>query len=373
MLQEALKAKSRFLALMSHEIRTPLNGIILGSNEIGDIGEENQRYLDIIKKSGTSLLSVVNDILDISKLEVQKFNLVEKVFSLQELLKSLKSTYTLITEQKGIEFKLINDLQHSNFVGDSIRIEQILKNLLNNSVKFTSKGSITLSVSEGDSGFVEFRIVDTGIGVNEDKLEHIFAEFEQEEVNTSIDYGGTGLGLSIVKKIVELMEGTVDFTSVKEKGTSVVIKIPMSSSNATIEKDVKQIKKSFIGAEGVAVLIAEDDPTNTFLLKSLLVKLGLTNVVCVVNGQECLDQLEQAHFDLLLLDIRMPVLDGLATTQLIRKSDKSFKDIPIIGASANAFIEDKEAALKIGVNDYIMKPIQRSLLFEKIDNLLQLK
>lgn len=371
-LSDALDSKARFLTLMGHEIRTPLNGIILSNNELKDIQGEKKKYVDIIDNGGKSLLSIVNDILDITRMETGKMKLSKAPFDFNKLLNDLSEHYTFQAKSKEIEFRLEKRLKSTFYNSDHQRIEQVLRNLLNNSIKFTDSGGIRLEVEELEDQIVKINITDTGIGIDKEKSNIIFEDFEQENADTSLSYGGTGLGLGIVKRIVKLLGGEIEVYSMKNEGTVVEVKFPLAHADEGNDVNEPINSTTFKEALDHSILIVEDHTVNVMLMDNILRKFGFKDIDSSANGKDCLKKLEKKRYDLILMDIRMPLINGLEATKSIRGGSGKNKDVPIIGVSANAFDDDLKQALDIGMNDYLKKPIDISQFYIKIKKILNL-
>lgn len=380
-LKKAKKFKDEFLANMSHEIRTPLSAILGFSKllENFDNTEEQKRFIEAISISGRNLNIIINDILDLSKIEAGKLKISHLDFNFNELIKNLHETYKLRTRNNENRLKFKVEVAPSIPVclkGDAIRLNQILTNLLENAFKFTFQGMIALTVSVLDKTnshlILNFMVKDQGIGIRKEKLDTIFDSFSQAHDNNKKDFGGTGLGLAIIKNLVNLMNGTIDVDSQYTKGTTFSVTIPFEISKKEDQQPVKAFKlEANQGVKKLKILVAEDVKLNQLLINKVLTRVGY-NVTIVKNGQEALDVLNISPFDLLLLDLKMPVLDGYETTKQIRANKKSaIKNLPIIILTAHAFGKEREKCLQLGVNDYITKPIDLKRLLTSIENIFK--
>jgi len=373
---EARRMKTFFVANMGHEIRTPLNAI-LGYADLMLMDAErpaDKKRLGIIRRAGKNLLALINDILDFAKIEAGKLEIAQQEFSLRQSLNDLGQLFAPQAAEKGIDFRISGhgDMP-DRVVGDSIRLNQILVNLLSNSFKFTEKGSITLQCNyEGDTAI--FTVADTGIGISREQQNVIFAEFQQGDSASTRKYGGTGLGLSITSRLVALMNGSIRLESDIGQGTVFTVRLPFQKSSSPDtgsppEPDVQispEMLTSAMAGAGVKlrILLAEDDEMNQNLICEMLRNLGL-NTVVAANGQEALDRLEEADFDLLILDMQMPVLDGMQTIERIRKNDR-WNQLYVIALTGEVMPADKEKFLQAGCNDYLSKPLELGIFYRKI-------
>ncbi|MGZ4118244.1 MAG: PAS domain S-box protein, partial [Bacteroidia bacterium] len=372
--EQSKRAKEIFLANMSHEIRTPMNAIIGFSRLLkeGALSAKQFSYLDAIISSSENLLVIINDILDFSKIESGKISLEEIPFNLETTIERVIKQVELKSLEKSIALKVIYDPKLPKIlIGDPFRVGQVLLNLVNNSVKFTRQGSIKVICSlndiNKDSVNVSFKIADTGIGIKKEILAKIFEDFIQADDSINRKYGGTGLGLTISKQLIELMGGEISVESVIGLGTiftfSLSFKIASHEQIPKKEKKIVDLKK----LTGRKILLAEDNEFNQMLALSIL-ESWEADVSIAKNGKEALDLIAKNNFDIILMDIQMPEMDGIEATKIIRKKLK-FKT-PILALTANAFKTDREKYMKSGVNDYITKPFDSENLYRKIVNLL---
>jgi len=377
--ESASLAKSHFLANQSHEIRTPINAILgfaqLMKNNINS--EESEEYLDYILSSGQILLNLIGNVLDLTKIEEGKLDLVEEPFPIQEVITSNLHPYLFQAKEKGLEFDLEFDQNLPKYIlGDAGKIIQIIINLIGNSLKFTKEGNIKVEIKsmapalEGEKIWIEMIVSDTGIGIPLDKQPYIFKSFTQADSTIGRKYGGTGLGLSIVKALTDLMKGLIKVESPgliqikgQQVGTAFSIKIPLRVAFPPFV-EINQETEEEINYKGqLKILLVDDNYLNLRLASTMLNNLGC-EVTVTHNGQEALDELAKHHFDLVFMDVQMPVLDGYETTQKIRK--KLLLDVPIIGLSANVYKEDIDKCYESGMDDYLSRPYTIKSFHEKV-------
>jgi len=376
--EEVSRAKEIFLANMSHEIRTPMNGILGVANLLSKTIMNGQQisYLKLIKESANNLLLIVNDVLDIEKIGSGKIVFEKNPFLLSERLQKSLQSFQYKAEEKGLQLNIDSQLNKQLvLVGDSYRLHQILINLLNNALKFTSKGKVLLKVyqisSETNKLMIGFTIEDTGIGIETDKLETIFNPFVQASSDTTRKFGGSGLGLSICKNLVEMQGGSISVESVLDEGTKFHFKIPYELGSIEMVELEENLPEDYKLLGNKKILIVEDVELNYFIASQILESWGM-EVAIAINGIEAVEMIKNSYFDLVLMDIHMPEMDGVEATRIIRslEGDK-FSKLPIIALTANALKGDNHRFIEAGMNDYITKPFIEENLYAVISRFLQ--
>jgi PAS domain S-box-containing protein len=366
--EESSKAKAMFLANMSHEIRTPLNGIVGMAEQLAQSQlDADQRYFtDIMRSASSTLLSIINDVLDISKIESGKFSIETIPFSLNKTIRQTLSIFEEKAKISGVSLDIdLMDDRGTMHLGDPHRLSQVLFNIVGNAIKFTHAGYVRvtsqLARGENDICFVSFTIQDTGVGMDMVYLAKVFEAFSQEDSSITRKFGGSGLGLSIARSIVQIMGGTIQIESEKGKGTRVDIRIPMRISNDKTKQEIVEMTDLQKSLKGLRVLAVEDNELNRMVLQVILKKCDVILSIAH-NGQEAIDLIQEKEFDIVLMDVQMPILDGLEATKYIREELKSAT--PIIGLSANAMREEVEICKQAGMNDYLVKPYSERTLVE---------
>ncbi len=368
--EAATAAKADFLASMSHEIRTPLNAIIGFTDLLLDdhrLLEEHQRQLRLVKNSGGALLTVVNDILDFSKMEAGKIELSARPFDLAHLAQSTINIIRQLAEEKGLAITLDADPElNQYFIGDDSRIRQVVLNLLSNAVKFTVDGSVTLSIKSSpmphNTDLVTFVVTDTGMGISPDQEHRLFEKFSQTNSSISRDYGGTGLGLAICKNLVELMGGEIGFRPRRSGGSEFWFNVCLQPTDETVAQRRAAPPTT---ARSRRILVVEDVAANQELAIVMLTRGG-HEVEVASNGREAISAVQEQVFDLILMDIQMPIMDGITATRLIRLLPGRARDIPIIALTANIMLEQIELFRSAGMNDHVGKPINMEELHRAI-------
>ena len=380
--ESASRAKTSFLFNMSHDIRTPMNAI-MGFRDLlekhQDDPEKRQEYLDKIKDADSVLLSIINNVLEMARIEKGTIEVEETVWSAEQFTDALVSVFQEMMNQKDLEFTAEVDVQHHTVYCDPTKLREIFINILGNSYKYTNAGGrVNMRLEElpcDKSGWVLYRTVvtDTGIGMSEEFLPHVFEEFARENNTTDAKVEGTGLGMPIVKHLVDILGGTITVSSRKGEGTEVIVTIPhrIAEKTAAAEKNVRELDADTF--TGKRILLTEDNELNAEIAEEILGEAGF-EVERAEDGAVCIEMLKKAqpgYYDLILMDIQMPNMNGYEATRAIRRMDDPAKaGIPIYAMTANAFEEDKRDALAAGMNGHIAKPIEIDKLLNTLAEIL---
>ena len=376
-----MKAKQQFLSNMSHEIRTPMNAIIGFTKVVlkTELSDKQKEYVNAIKMSGDSLIVLINDILDLAKVDAGKMTFEKTPFKLALSISSMLHLFEMKIQEKNLELiKIYDPTIPEVLVGDPVRLHQIILNLVSNAVKFTATGSITVSVrmlsEDAEKVNIEFAVSDNGIGITEDKILNIFDNFQQASSNTARLFGGTGLGLAIVKQLVEAQDGLITVKSAINEGSTFSFTLSFQKTNAGVEldSDIMELDPSF---KNIKVLVVEDMPLNQLLMKTLLDEFGFDRDMAN-NGRVAIEKLLEKDafgntkaYDIILMDLQMPEMNGFEATDYIRNTLKS--KIPIIALTADVTTVDLAKCTAVGMNDYISKPIDDRILYNKIVGLVK--
>ena len=368
--EDALAFRSKFLSNMSHELRTPLNGVLGLTQAVlkTDLNEKQREMLNQVNISSDILLGIINDILDLSKIEAGKMHIEKAPLNIKVLMDTLVNLFALKVKEKNIVLEVeYKNMDNANYLGDALRISQIMNNLISNAIKFTEEGGVYIVITALRNGHVEFEVKDTGIGMKEEHLDVLFDEFTQAEMDTSRRFGGTGLGLSISKNLVALMKGKIWVKSSYKEGSIFSVELPLQKNSKVQEAHDAALDETILFAlinriKDIKILVAEDNEVNQMVLKLLLADTPL-NLDFAQNGELAIEMYENGDYDMILMDIQMPIMNGYDATKAIREKDTN---IPIIALSANVVEEDIQKAYVCGVNDYLHKPIDLVKLYEML-------
>lgn len=360
--EETNKSKSLFLANMSHEIRTPMNGV-LGTLQLLKQMPQSVEANDLLNKamySSKTLLTIINDILDFSKIEAGKLDLEQAPFSLNLIVDAVYGALKIEADEKSIALKVIKGENYQNgWLGDAVRVKQVLLNVCSNAVKFTEHGSVTIVIDTNEQGNLTFCVEDTGVGMSEDAVERLFNRFEQADNSTTRKFGGTGLGMAISQSLVELMNGFIVVNSELGKGSSFKVLLPLSPAQVN-EDDFKADSKKVPDLKEKTILLAEDNNINKVIFKTMLAPTK-AKIIVASNGQEAVDLMASNHVDMVFMDIQMPILDGVEACKIIKPL---YPDTPVIALTANVMESDIKYYLKHGFNQHVGKPINIDLLYQ---------
>lgn len=372
--EAANRAKSEFLANMSHEIRTPMNGV-LGMAQLlryTQPTQEQSEYLDSLEASGISLLALINDILDLSKIEAGKLELEQNDLSLRQCIEEVVANQKLRLHQKQLQLSIQLDPQlPAQLRGDALRFKQILLNLLGNAIKFTATGSIDVTVTVTSRTSEDITLVlavsDTGIGITDEALSRIFSPFEQADSSTTRRYGGSGLGLSICRRLAELMGGRIWAESTPAVGSTFFVELPFHLSSTTAAPQIEQLSGATSDSTALQLLLVEDNSMNAVTIAAMLKRLGHQTLVAT-NGHEAIEQLRTGIYDAVLMDIEMPVMDGITALSVIRsREQQTGRHLPVIALTAFALQGDRERFLAVGFDGYVPKPVNMQLLQAELE------
>ncbi len=360
---------------MSHEIRTPLNGVLGMAQAMAmrDLADHQRARLDVIRQSGESLLAILNDVLDLSKIEAGKLELEQAEFDIAELSRGALGAFAATAQAKGLAFDLkVERSARGVYRGDSVRVRQILYNLVSNALKFTETGAVKVVVSRKARQLV-LNVTDTGIGIASETLAGLFQKFEQADASTTRRYGGTGLGLAICRDLAELMGGTIQVESTLGAGATFTVELPLRRIAASPAKMAPPAVEPMAPIEGVSlrVLAAEDNGMNQLVLKTLLEQVGVEPVM-VGNGREAVAAWAREPWDLILMDVQMPEMDGPTATGVIRARERAEgrARTPIVALTANAMAHQVSEYMQAGMDDFVAKPIEAGRLYAVIQSAL---
>ena len=374
--EAANRAKSEFLAAMSHEIRTPLNGVLgmAAALETTQLSELQRRMISVINESGPTLMALLSDILDLSKIEAGALELDSTAFDLAGAAEGVTSLFEETAKAKGLAFRLhVADEARGTYEGDPTRVRQILQNLISNAMKFTAEGSVEVRVSAGPLSDAKRRVlvevVDTGVGISDEAQSRLFSKFVQADSSTNRKYGGTGLGLAICRELVTAMGGEIGVESEEGRGSRFWFALPLAAVAAE-HAELAQAQEAAVEEDRpLRILAAEDNPTNQFVLKAILGQKGL-EATFVDNGKLALEAVQASDFDVILMDLHMPEMDGITATQAIRALQGPKGAIPVVAVTAEAMPEQVRKCLAAGMDAHVAKPIRPDVLYAVIEEVL---
>ncbi|NRF16250.1 response regulator [Vibrio coralliilyticus] len=372
--EQANDSKSRFLASMSHEIRTPMNGVlgILNILEESKLSREQKKLVNTATESGQFLLSIINDILDFTRMESNTLRLEHKPFNFRQCVENVVETFQPSAKVRSLDLNCILDGSvPANVQGDENRVKQILHNLIGNAMKFTKEGSVTIQVHadthEGNQVKIVCKVIDTGVGINRSAMDYLFDEFTMVDQTYSRSQEGSGLGLAICKRLCELMDGYIEAESTPSIGSTFSFSIKLELADQLISSTHQSQNNTELLVSDASILVTEDNKANQLVIREMFKRMGLSMDIAE-NGRRAIEMVEQYHYDLIFMDISMPEMDGMETCRAIRSmTDEKTCQIPIIALTAHSLSGDKEQFLDAGMNDYLSKPIRLSQLIEKIN------
>ena len=372
--QAASHAKGQFLANMSHEIRTPLNGVLAMAEVMAmdKLPKAQRERLDVIRQSGGLLLAVLNDVLDISKIEAGKLTLISEDFDLEEAIAPVRDTCGALAEKKGLAFAFeIAPAARGAWRADADRLRQILHNLVSNAVKFTPKGRVDVRFDLDSEGALAITVADTGIGIPADKLPKLFEKFVQADNSATRAYGGTGLGLAICRELTQMMGGRIEVESAPGKGSTFAVTLPLPRGETPVAEPEAPVQDAEPDVM-LRILAAEDNPTNQQVLSAVMAALGI-DVEIVPDGATAVEAWRTGVYDLILMDIQMPVMDGIEAAKAIRKAERKRRRprTPIVALTANALSHQVEEYLAAGMDGHISKPLEIAKLYDGIVRALE--
>jgi signal transduction histidine kinase/AmiR/NasT family two-component response regulator len=365
-------AKSQFLANMSHEIRTPLNGVLAMAEVMdrGDLAPAQRERLTIVRQSGEQLLAVLNDVLDLSKIEAGKLELSEQDFDLERVAQAVREGFSAVAEEKGLGFEVdVTPEAAGAWRGDADRLKQIFANLVSNAVKFTHEGAVRARFEAADAGGLRLSVTDSGIGIPSHKILHLFEKFTQADSSTTRQYGGTGLGLAICRELAQLMGGQISVMSEEGKGSTFIVELPFA--RAASSDDVAEPAAAPEVSQSVRVLAAEDNLVNQKVLKAIVEPMDV-ELTIVGDGRAAVEAWRDGHYDVILMDIQMPVMDGISAAKAIRAAEvaERRRRTPILALTANALVHQVEEYLAVGMDGHVAKPIEITKLYDALGRVL---
>jgi signal transduction histidine kinase/DNA-binding NarL/FixJ family response regulator len=366
-------AKSQFLANMSHEIRTPLNGVLAMAQVMdrGDLSEAQRDRLTVVRESGEQLLAVLNDVLDLSKIEAGKLELADQDFDLERVAQPVRDGFSALAQEKGLAFTVeVAPEAQGLWHGDSDRLRQIFANLVSNAVKFTAEGSVTARFEAADAGGLRLSVADTGIGIPKAKILTLFEKFTQADSSTTRQYGGTGLGLAICRELAQLMGGQISVMSDEGKGSTFIVELPFPRGSSDDAAEAVR-PAADVQHRSVRVLAAEDNLVNQKVLRAIVEPMDV-DLSLVGDGRAAVEAWRGGQFDVILMDIQMPVMDGISAAKAIRAAEKSEgrARTPILALTANALVHQVEEYLAVGMDGHVAKPIEITKLYDAMSRVL---